>query len=92
MPFCAAVQSWGMQQGQLHAVSCVLQPTIAPLIAMPRPAALPPGHFLPADKQLTNTGLERGQALAADIEHMRQQWGLEVPVAAEDGVGHTYAK
>lgn len=47
---------------------------------------------VPYYKQLTNTGLERGQALAADIEHMRQQWGLEVPVAAEDGVGHTYAK
>ena len=64
--------------------------------SLPCPAPLrcaaPGGPFLPADKQLTSTGLERGQALAADIEHMRQQWGLEVPVAAEDGVGHTYAK
>jgi hypothetical protein len=60
--------------------------------SLPCPAALPSGPNLPADKQLTNTGLERGQALAADIEHMRHQWGLEVPVAAEDGVGHTYAK
>ncbi len=45
-----------------------------------------------ADKQLTNTGLERGEALAKDIAHMQQHWGLEVPVAAEDGPGHTYAK
>ena len=45
-----------------------------------------------ADKQLTNTGLERSEALAKDIAHMQQQWGLEVPVAAEDGPGHTYAK
>lgn len=51
-------------------------------------------HQAPVEyyKQLTNTGLERGEALAKDIAHMQQQWGMEVPVAAEDGPGHTYAK
>lgn len=58
------------------------------LLVVPRPAL----WYAPADKQLTNTGLERGEALAKDIAHMQQHWGLEVPVAAEDGPGHTYAK
>jgi hypothetical protein len=48
--------------------------------------------LLSADKQLTNTGLERAPALAQDIEHMRQQWGMDVPAAEADGPGHTYAK
>lgn len=42
-------------------------------------------------KQLANTGLERAGPLAKDIAHMQQQWGMEVPVAAADGPGHTYA-
>ena len=46
---------------------------------------------LPADKQLASTGLERSGPLAKDIAHMQQQWGMEVPVAAADGPGHTYA-
>ena len=44
-----------------------------------------------ADAQLANTGLERGAALEKDIAYMQQQWGLEAPVAAEDGIGHRYA-
>lgn len=56
------------------------------------PACFPAHPLEPADKQLTNTGLERGEALAKDIAHMQQQWGMEVPVAQEDGPGHTYAK
>jgi hypothetical protein len=45
-----------------------------------------------ADELLTDTGLERSDALAKDIAYMQQQWGLEVPQAAEDGIGHKYAK
>lgn len=51
-----------------------------------------PARPPPADKQLTNTGLERSEPLAKDIAYMQQQWGMEAPVAAEDGPGHTYAK
>lgn len=47
---------------------------------------------VPYYKQLTNTGLERSEPLAKDIAYMQQQWGMEAPVAAEDGPGHTYAK
>ncbi|PSC74963.1 heme oxygenase [Micractinium conductrix] len=46
---------------------------------------------VPYYKQLSGTGLERAAPLAADIQHMQQQWGMEVPVAAADGPGHTYA-
>lgn len=56
---------------------------------LPSPAPLP---LCAADTQLANTGLERGAALEKDIAYMQQQWGLQVPVAAEDGIGHRYAK
>ncbi|PRW33603.1 heme oxygenase isoform B [Chlorella sorokiniana] len=47
---------------------------------------------VPFYAQLANTGLERGAALEKDIAYMQQQWGLQAPVAAEDGIGHRYAK
>lgn len=53
---------------------------------------LRPRGFYAADAQLANTGLERGAALEKDIAYMQQQWGLQAPVAAEDGIGHRYAK
>ncbi|KAJ9534920.1 hypothetical protein QJQ45_029589 [Haematococcus lacustris] len=40
---------------------------------------------------LRNTGLERSQALAADLEWFKQQYGLEVPPAGPDSPGAQYA-
>lgn len=57
-----------------------------------RAADSPSLTLSPADAQLANTGLERGAALEKDIAYMQQHWGLQAPVAAEDGIGHRYAK
>lgn len=38
-----------------------------------------------------NTGLERGPALAKDIEWMAETYGLEVPRLKEDGSGAIYS-
>lgn len=44
-----------------------------------------------ADAEFTGTGLERGEALAKDIAHIEQQYGLVAPVPQPDGPGYTYA-
>merc|ERR1719387_3258664 len=46
----------------------------------------------PSYVSFQNTGLERSAKLEQDIAHLAKEYSLEVPVAAADGPGQTYAE
>lgn len=57
------------------------------------PAELAPAALGPsADKLFDGNGLERGEALARDIEYMQKKFALMPHVPHPDGPGHTYAR
>lgn len=50
--------------------------------------------FLPlaAVKRFQDSGLERAGPLEQDIQHLSQEYNLQVPQPAEDGPGRAYAR